>query len=53
MEISTKRAIIGHLQDACYLFAKVKDKSPDELHAYDEVSEVLGHVKDIEVEGGL
>ncbi|GAH76746.1 unnamed protein product, partial [marine sediment metagenome] len=51
MKILTKQAIVAHLQEACYLFQDVADRSPDEDHALDEIGEILGHIKDIDAEG--
>lgn len=51
MHVITKMHIVTLLQDACYILTDVVDKSQDELHALDELGEVLGHIKDVEAEG--
>lgn len=51
MHITTKTAVIAHLQDVCYLLNALEDKSLDELHVLAATEEALRYIKDIKTEG--
>lgn len=52
MHITSKIAIITHLQEACYILHGILDRSPEEIHALALIGQALGHIKDIEAEEG-
>lgn len=51
MKIPTQKKILDHLDKARYELQGVVDKSMDELHAVDELRELITHIRDIDAEG--
>jgi len=53
VKIPTQITILDQLKQARYLLAGVVDRSPDEVHALDELDELIEHIKDIDAQGYL